>query len=160
MGDVIVSDNYYSEDVLLPLVKIVSHNVNVWKKGLYYVNYQVTDPSGNQSQVVMRHVMVNYPPNCDPNGSVSSVEDTKSQEVSIYPNPSQGMVMINFGDQYRGFSNIRVVSTTGKEVYRTRQFNQGSGLELNLGGLSSGSYVLCIRKEDGSESHHPVVLSK
>ena len=64
MSEVAVEDNYYSNDELFPIVKIHSHNVNIWKAGVYFINYEVTDPSGNKSQIMMRPVFVKYPPNC------------------------------------------------------------------------------------------------
>ena len=62
MSDVSVEDNYYGSSELLPLIQVIGHNVNIWRAGVYYINYQVTDPSGNKSQVVLRPVMVQYPP--------------------------------------------------------------------------------------------------
>jgi hypothetical protein len=91
MSEVAVEDNYYSNDELFPLVKIHSHNVNIWVAGVYYINYEVTDPSGNKSQVVLRPVMVQYPPDCE-NSFLGKENMSLSEQVMVYPNPSAGEV--------------------------------------------------------------------
>ncbi len=44
-----LQDNYYSYQVLYDLLVITDYNVNSDVDGAYYINYMVTDPSGNTS---------------------------------------------------------------------------------------------------------------
>ncbi len=144
MSDLIVTDNYYSMDVLMPLVTVVSHNVNIWKAGLYYVNYQVTDPSGNKSQVMLRPVMVQYPPDCE-NSIMGTKKLSLSAAVAIYPNPSIGVVTIGYALTNNEPLQVEVFSATGSKVADFSYQNNGFGTQnMDLGKYGNGAYLIRI----------------
>jgi hypothetical protein len=160
MSDVIVSDNYYSEDVLLPLVKIVNQNVNVWKAGLYFINYQVTDPSGNISEVVLRPVFVQYPPDCD-NSITSGTVDLKSENaVKVYPNPSKGEFTVDVRTGGSGTCSIEVVNLLGETVVsRSMELNGFMSTSIDMSNRSGGIYFVKVSNA-GQTVTKRLVISK
>jgi Secretion system C-terminal sorting domain len=147
MSDVAVEDNYYGNDELLPLVKILSHNVNIWQAGVYYINYQVTDPSGNKSQVVLRPVMVQYPPDCE-NSFLGKKDLTLSEQVMVYPNPTSGIVKVDFAVNNMNPMSIVVTNLVGATV---AEYNYGGGfgsMTLDLGKYGQGAYMIHIANQN------------
>ncbi len=146
MSDVSVEDNYYGSNELLPLIQVIGHNVNIWRAGVYYINYQVTDPSGNKSQVVLRPVMVQYPPDCE-NSFVGKENLTLSEQVMVYPNPSKGEVTVDFALNNMEPVFIEVTNILGAKV-ASYTFNGGFGSQsLDLGKFGQGTYLLNIRNQ-------------
>ncbi|MEY4042349.1 MAG: hypothetical protein RL233_1880 [Bacteroidota bacterium] len=111
-------------------MKILSHNVNIWQAGVYYINYQVTDPSGNKSQVVLRPVMVQYPPDCE-NSFLGKKDLTLSEQVMVYPNPTSGIVKVDFAVNNMNPMSIVVTNLT-----------------LDLGKYGQGAYMIHIANQN------------
>ena len=144
MSDVTVEDNYYGNTELLPLVKIIGHNVNIWRAGMYYINYQVTDPSGNKSQVVLRPVVVRYAPDCE-NSFVGTENLGLNDRIQIYPNPSNGLVTVECSLNNEEPVFVEVTNLLGAKVAEYT-FNGGFGSQtLDLGKFGQGTYLLNIR---------------
>jgi hypothetical protein len=143
MSDLAVEDNYYGNDELLPLVKVLSHNVNIYRAGIYYINYQVTDPSGNKSQVVLRPVYVQFPPNCE-NSFLSNEELTLSQKVMVHPNPTDGKFQVSYNFNSNEAAVVTVTDMTGRVVKQSR-VEGGIGSEyFQLEGAAAGTYLVTI----------------
>ncbi len=158
MSDVSVQDNYYGNNELFPLVKILSHNVNVMRAGMYYINYQVTDPSGNKSQVVLRPVMVRYAPDCE-NSFVGTENLGLSDQVQVYPNPSSGVVTVDFALNNIEPITIEVTNLVGAKV-ATYTFNGGFGSQvLDLGKFGQGTYLLNIRNQKETTTKKIVIAN-
>lgn len=77
----------------------------------------------------------------------------KLNEFSVYPNPSNDFVFINFKDVI--ISNLRLLEVNGKVV---RIFNDvaSSTISLDMSGLS-GIYILDVILEDGSRERIKIV---
>jgi PKD repeat protein len=158
MSDVSVEDNYYGNNELFPLIKILSHNVNVMRAGMYYINYQVTDPSGNKSQVVLRPVMVRYAPDCE-NSFVGTENLGLADQVQVYPNPSAGEVTIDFALNNMESITIEVTNLVGAKV-ATYTFNGGFGSQvLDLGKFGQGTYLLNIRNQKETTTKKIVIAN-
>jgi hypothetical protein len=158
MSDVSVQDNYYGNNELFPLVKILSHNVNIMRAGMYYINYQVTDPSGNKSQVVLRPVMVRYAPDCE-NSFVGTENLGLADQVQVYPNPSAGVVTVDFALNNMEPITIEVTNLVGAKV-ATYTFNGGFGSQvLDLGKFGQGTYLLNIRNQKETTTKKIVIAN-
>ena len=70
-----------------------------------------------------------------------------NSKVSLYPNPTTGMVQISWVETAREKGQISVTDVTGREVYHTSvDLNIGAGQHnLDLSGLKNGNYVIAIR---------------
>lgn len=142
MWGVSTTDNYYSPAQLLPLVEIVNQNVNIWEEGIYTITYRVTDPSNNTSNEYTRLVYFTYWPKCF--NSTVSVNDLKSADeaVTVYPNPSNGIVNIDLQGVLANNATIEVYNAMGQLVI-VKNFTEASGkFEIDLTGNASGVYTI------------------
>jgi len=156
MSEVAVEDNYYSNDELFPLVKIHSHNVNIWVAGVYYINYEVTDPSGNKSQIMMRPVFVQYPPDCD--NSFTSIQNMPlNKQVVISPNPTEGKVKFDYAMNNSEPVQIEIMNMLGSKI-GTLQAAGGFGTEsFDFSNYASGTYLVRVTNKGQSFTEKIVV---
>ena len=68
---------------------------------------------------------------------------SKPFEVSIYPNPSTGLVTFDFPNVKAGDLLIEIIDLTGKTVH-TEQWSDTNGQRIDLGHLHKGMYVVKI----------------
>jgi hypothetical protein len=157
MSGVNVSDNYYSEDALIPLVKILDHNINIWRQGLYYINYQVADPSGNKSQVVMRPVWVRYQPDCE--STFLSTDNADKNAFTVFPNPASDRINIAFAKASASTVQVQIFSLTGNMVHTASTEAGAAGLVIDTKNLSNGTYMLKL-VTNGEISTQKIVINK
>ena len=67
--------------------------------------------------------------------------------VSIYPNPSNGLVTIKI-EKFSGKLNLQVIDINGREVYEINNTDFNIEKALNLSHLQSGMYVIKISGND------------
>jgi hypothetical protein len=129
-----VSDNYYSG----PGITVATvDEVNTQSEGTYLVSYTATDGSGNVSATVERWVQVIE--NLDGLG----LGEGTANGLSVYPNPSTGMVFVSLGSQAKGPVDIKVTDAAGKVLVQTRvAAGESTTAMLNLTHLQSGVYFL------------------
>jgi|GEM_PF-1370814 hypothetical protein len=70
--------------------------------------------------------------------------------IKIYPNPTNGAVVLDFGQQVQS-GNVSVINSLGECVFSTIIENETS-IHLNFDKQSSGLFVINIEKESGNES--------
>lgn len=159
MSGVIVSDNYYAEEDLLPLVKVVNHNVNIWKQGMYFINYQVTDPSGNESQVIMRPVWVQYGQDCE-STYLNTDKISIKNALNVFPNPATDLLNVELKTNTSIAVKIELYNVTGTLVYSSKAEAMGNiSHQINTGTLSNGTYILKVSTDSETESRK-IVISK
>ncbi len=80
------------------------------------------------------------------------VGETPVQSLSIYPNPSKGMIyLVNAGN-----SNITISGVDGKILRTINNFN---GTTIDLSNQAPGVYLLSVERQDGSVIRKKVVLN-
>jgi len=82
-------------------------------------------------------------------------EHSTSPEVSIYPNPSDGLLSLKVNDALTAFkSRIEVYDLTGKRVHReiVNIKSGNSSTEINLQKLTSNSYILVMHLKNTTKS--------
>ncbi|MBL7810680.1 MAG: DUF5011 domain-containing protein [Bacteroidetes bacterium] len=159
MSDITVSDNYYSSADLLPLVKVVNSNLNIWKAGLYFINYQVTDPSGNKSAVVLRPVLVQYGNDCD-NSFAGTKDLSLSKAISLYPNPTTGEVTVDYNLRNQQPLTVEVYNALGSKIHSTTVQNGGFGSQtMDLSRFGNGTYVVRFTNQ-GETTTRKVVVTR
>ena len=142
LSGLIVRDNYYSATDLTPLVKVLGHNVNVMEAGVYYINYSLVDPSGNEAVTVSRPVFVAYPPNCF--NTYMGTENVKLEDaVSVYPNPTSGIVTVGYNLSNTQPLDVTVVNAMGSVVAKLDNIQGGFGAsQIDLTNVSEGIYFV------------------
>ena len=137
----IIKDNYYSPSDLMPLVKVLSHNVNIFEAGVYFINYSLIDPSGNEAAIVSRTIYVAYPPNCT-NTYSGTTSLTLDKAITVYPNPTSGKVNVSYTLTNNQPMTIEVTNSIGA-IVANKIVAGGFGVaELNLSDVTSGVYFV------------------
>ena len=77
---------------------------------------------------------------------VSVIENAFGEELSYYPNPTDGKVFIDLGQPYRDIQ-VRVIAMDGRLV-ELREFDVEQNLSLEIDG-PSGYYVINVIESDG-----------
>ena len=84
--------------------------------------------------------------------AISNINETNDQSISVYPNPSNGLIQINFEKPF-DISKIVVRKMNGEIVYQEKiNRNPKQDLSLNLAGFSAGIYVLEVFSADNQNS--------
>ncbi|MBX7182254.1 MAG: T9SS type A sorting domain-containing protein [Bacteroidia bacterium] len=92
-------------------------------------------------------LLVNYKP--------TSVEDVFGFGVSIYPNPSQDQVFVEFQNGANGVMEISLSDLSGRVVRTFPKYDitNYSKMELDLTGISVGTYLVNLTKDGKTISH-------
>jgi hypothetical protein len=157
-----LTDNYYSPSTLLSLVQVMNHNINSWETGVYYINYRVTDPSGNTSKVVTRPVYVGYPPNCQNslnswNLATSVASFNLDEAINVYPNPSNGMVNVRYQLNNANPVQVEVYNAAGTRVAMANGTAVSGTVKVDLGSMSEGIYLVRVTNNDQTATRKVVV---
>lgn len=132
----VITDNYDSPVNLFQRLTEISNNVNTSVDGVYSVVFQVSDFSGNKSAPFERFVLV---------GSVAVKSISKEPDFKLYPNPSNGIITMEFLGETPENLLIEVFNATGKLVATVDGEFGNNGLQmLDLSNLSSGLYTVKI----------------
>lgn len=81
-----------------------------------------------------------------------------SSTLRIYPNPTDGRLVIDFGENYLSQSIIRIVNLVGETVKEMEVTNEKS-IDVDLSNLVSGVYFVHIQSQKGLVTKQ-VVLNK
>ena len=79
---------------------------------------------------------------------LSGLDEDPMSQVSIYPNPSQGLFVI--GSETGEVLDVSVYSITGTKVYTNREFISGETIDLT--GQAAGAYIVRIQHHSGVSS--------
>ncbi|MBK8364526.1 MAG: T9SS type A sorting domain-containing protein [Bacteroidetes bacterium] len=111
----------------------------------------ITD--GNSREAFDAIVITTTP--CNPNRNTSQ----PIRNVGIYPNPSTGMIDINFGNETPGVVEINIIDAFGKTHFVSQEnLKSNDTRKLNLKDLSSGIYFVKI--SFGNESQTIRLIKK
>ena len=78
-------------------------------------------------------------------GDATGVKDLADNNLlSVFPNPTTGLLQVNLPEG-KTMESVRVMDMSGKCVYSIKLNNATSTLELNLGDLPTGLYVVQAR---------------
>jgi hypothetical protein len=155
MSGLHVIDNYYDSAALMPRVKVVSHNVNIWVKGIYFINYSLTDPSGNASKMISRDVHVLPQGECS--STYSGVSNLTADGIRVYPNPTGGSVQIDAGKLQSSITAVEVWDNSGRMLHSVKSTGNITTLQLNA--YAAGVYTLKIKTADRTWVK-PIILNK
>lgn len=79
------------------------------------------------------------------------VDPTRSPGVSLYPNPAQNRIYLNFG-QPTSWNHIRIIDSWGRQVVAPLKAGFGAETHIELGGIAKGIYWVQISGEWGQHS--------
>ena len=82
---------------------------------------------------------------------VINIKETGDQDMSVYPNPSDGMIQINFTKPFN-VSKILVRRMNGQIVYRETAGKSSGSISFDLKELSAGIYLIEVLSSDNMHS--------
>lgn len=130
-----VSDNYYAESELLPLVQ-TSTNFRNDLEGDYEYCYDVVDPSGNRAQRVCRSIKVV--------ANTTSVDKIEfGGTLTVYPVPTKGSLTLNLYLENEMNMDIVITNMLGQTVQNV--YNgpvHQSEIKTDLSNLPAGMYFV------------------
>ncbi|MEI6509289.1 MAG: T9SS type A sorting domain-containing protein, partial [Bacteroidota bacterium] len=133
---VILTDNYYTDAQMhvSPYFIADISGVSNDKPGVYYVNYSLTDPSGNVADMVTRMVIVNEAATT----GISNVNGTSA--MKLYPNPNNGKFTIDAeGTEITSVKVYNIIGTLVKEISNK---DNSKTIEIDMTGVSEGVYIV------------------
>ena len=77
---------------------------------------------------------------------LTGIDEVELGSLLLYPNPSDGTFNLELSD-YEGSANINVLDMTGRVVFTS--IETAAKAQLSLNQLSSGTYGLIVRGENG-----------
>jgi hypothetical protein len=90
-------------------------------------------------------------------GAMLNVGTVGLDAISIYPNPTKGEVMIDWGANTKGRS-VSVYSPTGQQLMTVA--GSGTQQSLDMSGLANGLYFIVLEDRQGGKRTERVVLAK
>lgn len=85
-------------------------------------------------------------------GNFPKSVDNEEKSVSVYPNPSNGMVYITLSGFKGKRTELRVMNVIGNVIHREiLTDNETTRKDLNLSNLASGLYYIKLQTNDYSE---------
>jgi PKD repeat protein len=141
-----VSDNYYNLSQL-SVSRTGSYFDDYlsadssYPTGLYQIQYQAEDPSGNKASVT-RGVQVS--------GNTGLRNKDLGMLVDIYPNPSKGPVSVRFSNVMQTAVTVEVINGKGQTVRRLDHELTGktNDLNLDLGDEAKGLYKVKVQTSE------------
>jgi hypothetical protein len=77
------------------------------------------------------------------------IEEANNGGFSLYPNPTNGLLYIDMGDEDHGRVQVRVLDMSGRAVIDQQIVARGGDLNtINMDGLMSGQYMVQLMTED------------
>ncbi len=79
------------------------------------------------------------------NSTVTAISDNineNSDDVKIFPNPTDGILFINFCEQNIKPNTISIIDISGNEIYSTCSINETNQLKIDLSNQKDGIYII------------------
>lgn len=86
------------------------------------------------------------------------ISEEMEESLVAYPNPVANMLSIPMRNKHKGAVNIQVMDLTGKIVLVNNLI--GEKLQVNVAGLTNGTYMFKLSFEDGKEDNFKIVVNR
>ena len=107
-----------------------SPTLNFDATGVYNINLVATNDTGCKDTTDLSYLVLNVP--------ITGLTERFSDEIDMYPNPTDGYIHLN---GLKSFRNLELINLTGQLA---KSFNQNSGSKviLDVTDLDNGLYIL------------------
>ena len=137
-----ISDNFYTESALVNFFKKDESKVKNDIPGMYFVTFNVTDPSLNVAKTVRRTVIVE-----DMFEGVNSLN--ASAKLKIYPNPNNGKFTVEL-DNKTAIQSVKVYSIIGSLIKVIPVNVNNKNIDVDLRDVNEGIYIVKVESQSGS----------
>jgi hypothetical protein len=142
-----LKDNYYSDATLRANLTTDLSALDMTRPGLYFIKYNVTDPSGNIATTGERLVSVE---------EFSSLAELQARSnVAIYPNPNNGLFNITAKNNTH-IKQVKVMDVLGKAILNN--IYNATDVAIDLTTMNKGLYMVIIEDENGATTTNKVVV--
>lgn len=111
----------------------------IWARGFYNDNWGSVCELKNATDSIQAWFEVQ--PSCNPS-VVGSPEPVATNEVTVFPNPTQGTAFVAFGEPLRHAIQMQVLDPLGRMIYAKQLMTGTQRTELSTMDLSNGVYLL------------------
>ncbi len=131
----------------------------------WHNNYTVTLPAAASGDSLYITFFYSGPSNAGIDnilltGSSSVAEASIETSMTVAPNPSNGMFVLNFGGTLSNSYDINVFNTMGQRVYAQKISNGVTSYNMDLSFLDNGVYFLQATTEGGFRTQERIVVSR
>jgi hypothetical protein len=141
-------DSIYTQTTAFPTIQNVEVNATSWFKYSCVQNKNFTDKGRNSCYLFTKNPLKIITPD----------KSEANPKISIYPNPSNGNVTIEFG--MVDIQGLKVVDLAGDIVSYNKLTDKKSSLEIDLSSLQPGFYLIILSNQTGIFSTHKIVLTR
>lgn len=142
-----ITDNYY-----LSLVPVVGGFIDVNLAGIYYLTFNITDPSGNAADQKIR--IVNVKESID--GITSNAAEN---DFNIYPNPNSGAFTLEVNMGQTKNMSIGIFDMLGNQVKELSNEMISTGIyNFDLSSLAAGNYLIRYTNDQVSISKKLTII--
>jgi hypothetical protein len=97
--------------------------------------------------------------------SIASTENPttgKTSELRLYPNPSNGSIIVEYNSVHSGKVHLKVINMGGKQLFSAKEasIHGTNTYRLNLNQLASGIYILELIKHNKEICRTQFVIQK
>jgi hypothetical protein len=119
-------------------------------KGGAYSSFWVNDPDndGLLNLFVGQDLGGLFHLEVDTNSNASITELQKPSEITLYPNPTTGLITVFTGEI--GTTNYKITDITGKQILAERIYT--ATFQIDISEQSAGIYLLVVETENGNLS--------
>ena len=144
--------NVFTTDVLDMDENFMSYATATWMFSQGQVDVMIatlnaSEMNGGRSSLKNSNISTNC------SGIISSALNELNEEISIYPNPSNGKLFISTSEVIK---SIKVTNIIGKEIYSNNNFNYNS---IDLINFNNGVYFIDLSTEKGTITKK-IILTK
>jgi hypothetical protein len=144
--------NVFTTDVLDMDENFMSYATATWmfsqgQVDVMMATLNASEMNGGRSSLKNSNISTNC------SGIISSALNELNEEISIYPNPSNGKLFISTSEVIK---SIKVTNIIGKEIYSSNNFNDNS---IDLINFNNGVYFINLSTEKGTITKK-IILTK
>ncbi|MCX6245263.1 MAG: T9SS type A sorting domain-containing protein [Bacteroidetes bacterium] len=116
------------------------------------------DKLGQMIDIIRNSYTTGKLPSGDPFFGTNDLSDQASPAFKIYPNPANETVNILFSRPVNGIVRIRMISTSGTEVFSTSVMPSEKKVQLDVSRLPSGIYIINAQAKDFTANGKIIII--
>lgn len=118
--------------------------------------YQITNTSGTVLATIQTLNFGNSETNNFCVVDNAGIDEVKSNDFAIYPNPNTGTFTIEMGGAFGSGSDVTIRDLTGRVVYQGK--SSAKQMKVSLDQISNGTYFVTIMNEESTVSK-PIIIN-
>jgi hypothetical protein len=154
LSEAVAANNFQVQTVQHDYRRVFSTILQDWfgtsNQTLDLTFYNNTTNQGYANNKVSNMIKTEFavPSNCYSNTLLSTNDFGNRNDIVVYPNPIINNKTITIQANINGVSDLQVVDLTGKLIFNTQVDFKNNSTEINLDGISNGTYLIKLKNQD------------